>query len=69
MINSDHAVRRCGVWMTDLRLAGACTATRNTAPDRVVDSNRIKDLSVLMTMVGGHVEHCAPGHEMLCPES
>jgi predicted amidohydrolase YtcJ len=27
----------------------------------------IKDLEVWMTMVGGHVEYCAPGHESLCP--
>ncbi len=32
-----------------------------------VDPNTLKDLSVLMTMVGGEVEHCMPGHEALCP--
>jgi predicted amidohydrolase YtcJ len=32
-----------------------------------VDPNTIKDIAVLMTMVGGRVEYCAPGHEALCP--
>jgi predicted amidohydrolase YtcJ len=32
-----------------------------------VDPNTIKDVAVLMTMVGGRVEYCAPGHEALCP--
>jgi predicted amidohydrolase YtcJ len=32
-----------------------------------IDPNDIKDLKVLMTMVGGRVEYCAPGHEALCP--
>jgi predicted amidohydrolase YtcJ len=32
-----------------------------------VDPDTIKDLRVLMTMVGGRVEYCAPGHEALCP--
>lgn len=31
------------------------------------DLNAIKDLQVWMTMVGGHVEWCAPGHEAFCP--
>ena len=34
-----------------------------------VDPGRIKDIEVLMTMVGGHVEYCAPGSESLCPAS
>jgi predicted amidohydrolase YtcJ len=32
-----------------------------------VNPGRIKDLQVLMTMVGGLAEYCAPGHEILCP--
>jgi predicted amidohydrolase YtcJ len=32
-----------------------------------VAPDAIKDLEVWMTMVGGRVEHCAPGHEALCP--
>jgi predicted amidohydrolase YtcJ len=32
-----------------------------------VAPDTIKDIEVLMTMVGGHVEYCAPGHEALCP--
>jgi predicted amidohydrolase YtcJ len=32
-----------------------------------IDSDDIPDIQVLMTMVGGKVEHCAPGHESLCP--
>jgi predicted amidohydrolase YtcJ len=32
-----------------------------------VEPEAIKDLEVLMTMVGGHVEYCAPGEEALCP--
>jgi predicted amidohydrolase YtcJ len=32
-----------------------------------VEPGAIKDLRVLMTMVGGRVEYCAPGHEPLCP--
>ncbi|MGB8252762.1 MAG: amidohydrolase family protein, partial [Anaerolineaceae bacterium] len=31
------------------------------------DLNTIKDLQVWMTMVGGHVEWCAPGQEAFCP--
>ncbi len=31
------------------------------------DLNAIKDIKVWMTMVGGHVEWCTPGHEGLCP--
>jgi len=34
-----------------------------------VDPDTIRDIEVLMTMVGGHVEYCAPGHETLCPAS
>jgi predicted amidohydrolase YtcJ len=33
-----------------------------------VDPGRIKDIEVLMTMVGGRAEYCAPGHETMCPE-
>jgi hypothetical protein len=40
MINSDHAVRKRGIWMTDLRLAGIWTATRNGAPACVVDRRK-----------------------------
>jgi predicted amidohydrolase YtcJ len=32
-----------------------------------VDPDAILDIQVLMTMVGGKVEHCTPGHEALCP--
>lgn len=28
---------------------------------------RLQDINVLVTMVGGRVEHCALGHESLCP--
>ncbi|MFQ5822684.1 MAG: amidohydrolase family protein [bacterium] len=28
----------------------------------------IKDIEVLMTVVGGRVEYCAPGHDALCPD-
>lgn len=31
-----------------------------------VDPDSLKDLEVLMTMVGGNVEYCAPEHEALC---
>ena len=31
------------------------------------DLKAIKNLQVWMTMVGGHVEWCAPGHEEFCP--
>ena len=34
-----------------------------------IDPLDIKDLKVWMTMVGGKVEWCAPGHEALCPFS
>lgn len=34
-----------------------------------VDPNTLKDLDVLMTMVGGQVEWCVPGYEALCPVS
>jgi predicted amidohydrolase YtcJ len=32
-----------------------------------VDPDAIPDIQVLMTMVGGKVEHCESGHEALCP--
>jgi len=32
-----------------------------------VDPDTIKDLKVLMTMVGGKVEYCMQGEEGLCP--
>jgi predicted amidohydrolase YtcJ len=34
-----------------------------------VNPDHIKDIKVLATMVGGRVEYCAPGHEILCPVS
>jgi predicted amidohydrolase YtcJ len=34
---------------------------------RTVEPNDIVDIDVLMTMVGGEVEHCAAGSEALCP--
>jgi hypothetical protein len=33
-----------------------------------VSTEDILDIEVFMTMVGGKVEHCAPGFEMYCPE-
>ena len=33
------------------------------------DLKAIKNLQVWMTMVGGHVEWCTPGHEAFCPGS
>jgi predicted amidohydrolase YtcJ len=33
-----------------------------------VSTEDILDIKVLMTMVGGKVEHCAPGFEMYCPD-
>ena len=33
----------------------------------VVDPEQIKDIKVQMTMVGGHVEYCAPTASALCP--
>jgi len=32
-----------------------------------VDHDAILDIQVLMTMVGGEVEHCEQGHEEICP--
>jgi len=32
-----------------------------------VHPDTIKDIGLWMTMVGGQVEYCAPGHEALCP--
>ena len=32
-----------------------------------VDPGRLFEIDVLMTMVGGEVEHCLPGYEGLCP--
>lgn len=34
---------------------------------RTVDPDEIVDIDVLMTMVGGKVEHCAAGYEGVCP--
>ncbi len=33
-----------------------------------IDVEAIKDIEVLMTMVGGTVEYCAIGHETVCPD-
>jgi len=33
----------------------------------LVPAASLKDVRVLMTMIGGDVEYCAPGHEALCP--
>lgn len=33
-----------------------------------VDPEGIKDLQVLVTMIGGVAEYCAPGYEVLCPD-
>jgi predicted amidohydrolase YtcJ len=33
------------------------------------DLNAVRNIEVWMTMVGGHVEWCAPNHEELCPGS
>ncbi|MFQ5865299.1 MAG: amidohydrolase family protein [bacterium] len=33
-----------------------------------VDPDSIKDIELLMTMVGGRVEYCASGQEALCPD-
>lgn len=33
----------------------------------LVPAASLKDVRVLMTMIGGNVEYCAPGHEALCP--
>jgi predicted amidohydrolase YtcJ len=35
----------------------------------MTDINAIKDLKVWMTIIGGQVEWCAPGHEEFCPIS
>jgi len=32
-----------------------------------VAPDALKDVQVWMTMVGGQVEYCAPGHAALCP--
>ena len=32
-----------------------------------IDPDSLKDLEVLVTMVGGRVEHWASGYEQLCP--
>ncbi len=34
-----------------------------------VESDSLKDISVLMTMIGGNVEYCATGFESLCPSA
>lgn len=34
-----------------------------------VESDSLKDISVLMTMIGGKVEYCAVGFESLCPSA
>jgi len=32
-----------------------------------LDPDALKDLAVLMTMVGGETEYCKEGYETLCP--
>jgi predicted amidohydrolase YtcJ len=39
-----------------------------SADPRAVELDEIRDLEVLMTMVGGRVEHCRAGHRALCPD-
>jgi hypothetical protein len=34
-----------------------------------IESDRIKDIKTLMTMIGGKVEYCAAGFEALCPSA
>lgn len=34
-----------------------------------IEPEMIKNIETLMTMVSGHVEYCAPGHETMCPAS
>jgi predicted amidohydrolase YtcJ len=34
---------------------------------RVVPTDHLRDVNVLMTMIGGRVEYCAPGFDALCP--
>jgi predicted amidohydrolase YtcJ len=36
-------------------------------PLTVADLDDILNIQILLTMVGGHVEYCAPGQEALCP--
>ena len=36
---------------------------------QVVDPDDIINIQVLLTMVGGKVEYCAPGFESLCPHT
>lgn len=38
-----------------------------SANPREVEPDKLKDLKVWMTMVGGRVEYCAVGHDMVCP--
>jgi predicted amidohydrolase YtcJ len=38
-----------------------------SADPTAVAPTALKDIKVLMTMVGGAVGHCAPGHDQLCP--
>ena len=38
-----------------------------SANPREIPIGQIKDLSVLMTMIGGHVQYCADGYESFCP--
>jgi len=39
-----------------------------SANPQAVDPEALRDLQVLMTMVGGRVEFCLPGSETLCPQ-
>jgi predicted amidohydrolase YtcJ len=38
-----------------------------SADPLAVEADAINDIAVLATLVGGRVEHCAPGSEALCP--
>ncbi len=40
-----------------------------TANPQTIPPNELKDLKVLMTMVGGNLEYCAEGMESLCPST
>ncbi|UCE12775.1 MAG: amidohydrolase family protein, partial [Candidatus Heimdallarchaeota archaeon] len=34
-----------------------------------IDESRLEDITVLMTMIGGIVEYCAPNQDILCTET
>lgn len=51
------------------KLADIVILSDNPVSVAETDIKRVRDIEVLMTMIGGNVEYCAPGAAGLCPDT